>query len=92
MVAFANHIDMRLGQARAAAVTAHEEETGSTGTALVLADRKREVNENVKSRYGRLRSTRTTTSSGAGAHHGSAAGDRAKLGESVTGGRRELGR
>lgn len=80
LMAFADQISKRLRESNTVAQT----ETLSTGTrsvALVLADRSKDVEEDVLRRYGKLRSARsgTGTSSWEGANAGTAAANRADL-------------
>ena len=88
---FANRIGDRLDQAQRDAVTSHETETGSTGTALVLIDKKAAVDADVKERYGRLVTLRRTDSSASGRNAGRNSADQARLnGGDLGRGRSEL--
>jgi len=84
---FASKVGERLSQANAAATrtadaaaTASGSAAPSGGVALVLADRRADVDDYVKQRYGRLGSLRSTRVSATGYGQGQAAGARADLG------------
>lgn len=91
MLTYSVRINQRLVAANAEATTAHEAETGQS-TALVLVDRKRQVDEQYAAAYPNIRNSRKSYSSSAGARAGRTAADRATLGASVgAGARRALG-
>lgn len=92
MLSYANRIYQRLVDATAEATAAHEAET-SQSTALVLVDRKRQVDEQFAADHPNIRYARKSSSSRAGRTAGTAAANRASLGnQSVgAGARRALG-
>lgn len=84
---FASKVGERLLQANAAAAraadsaaTAAEAGGGVASVAMVLADRRADVDDYVKQRYGRLGTLRSTRVSATGYGQGQAAGARADLG------------
>jgi len=91
MLGFTGRVVQRVKAAEAAAVqeSADQRPAGmpgaGPGTDVVLADRALVVNAQVKAEYPRLRSARTTYSSGSGFGAGSAAGARASLGGTSVG-------
>lgn len=91
LVGFGGRIGQRLAAAQRTARAGYEAETGRS-TALVLADRSVAVRDAFTAEYPRTTTASTSTSSGAGARSGSAAADRANLGQrAVAGGRQALG-
>lgn len=99
LIGFAAKIGERLDRANANATdpiwTPNDTEVSGRSVAMVLADRKADVEADVFRRYGRIRTARsqgTASSSWAGSHAGAAAADKADLSTNrrVGGSRREL--
>lgn len=92
LIGYAGRIRERLIEATTVATAAYESETGSS-TALVVVAREKAVGVAVKEMFPRMRSGRGTSySSRSGRGAGSAAADRASLGQSSVGaGRRAVG-
>ena len=85
---FSGRLSERLRAARRAATAQYEEETGSTGAALVLADREREVEAEFRRVYPRTSRVSGSVSSRAGVGAGRESANGASLGQSaVRGGR-----
>ena len=83
IIAFSERVNRRLQQARQRAGADHDRTSGSERptAALVLADRSQRVDEEIKRRFPRLRSSYVSAgNSAAGARAGTRAGDRAELG------------
>lgn len=92
MLSYAYRIGARLAEARKAAAEEYETETG-TSTALVLVSKKAEVDDVFTEHFPRTRTSRTTSSNGAGHREGARAANSASLGQrGVAGGNRALGR
>lgn len=84
LLGFSGRVYERLEEARRVAQAAYEDKHASEGgsVALVLADRRGEVEHAFKAAYPRTRQARTSTSSSYGQMAGDAAGRRADLGGS----------
>ncbi len=90
LIAFTSRIGERL-RASAASARQEAEATAGPGVGVVLASRSKAVSDAVSLAFPRLRFTRVSSSSSAGASHGRAAADRAGLGQSgLEGTRRAL--
>lgn len=84
MLSYAARLGQRLADATAKAQADYETETGQS-TALVLVDRSRAVEQALRAEHPNIRMKRTTSSSGAGRRAGTAAADRANLGNPSVG-------
>lgn len=82
MFSFANTVAARLRAAQAQQVVEHEEQSGTTGTALVLADRKTQVDAYHAEHFSHLGKAKTVRySSNSGVSRGAEAGRRADIGQ-----------
>lgn len=90
LIAFASRVNGRLKQARAQAQATYQQQHSSAdgqSVALVLADRRRDVDRAVTEQFPQTRTSRATASSLHGMAAGTLAGNRADLGQGRLGGR-----
>lgn len=90
IIGFAGRISRRLKEAAERAQREYEDESGAS-TAIVLANKNREVEDAFSEMFPRIRQRSASTSSRSGGISGGAAADRANLSRSVGGGQRALG-